>query len=35
MMQEKKTKQLEDKLKVLQEEYECLKKLFEIDGTDF
>lgn len=35
MIQEKKTKQLEEKLKVLQEEYESLKSLFQLEGTDF
>ena len=35
MLQEKKAKQLEEKLMTLQEEYQALKNLFELDGLNF
>lgn len=35
LMQEKKTKQLEEKLKSLQDEYSALKELFQLEGLEF
>ena len=35
MLHEKKAKQLEEKLMTLQEEYQALKNLFELDGLNF
>ena len=35
ILQEKKTKQLEEKLMTLEEEYEAIQKLFDIDDMNF